>query len=83
MQIDLKTVAIALGVGGTIIGMITTWNDVRFRLEKAEEEQQEQTVMIEQQSEDIASLRDELDKKGQQLKCLICSVHEMECLGCN
>ena len=42
MQIDLKTVAIALGVGGTIIGMITTWNDVRFRLEKAEEEQQEQ-----------------------------------------
>jgi len=82
MQVDLKNVAIVLGVGASIIGMITAWNDVRFRLQKVEEEQQEQTVMIEQQSEDISQLREELDAKGEQLKCLICNVHKMECLGC-
>ena len=82
MEVDLNKAALVLGVGGSIIAMITTWNDVNFRLEKMEEKQEEQTTLIEQQSEDISQLRGELDAKGEQLKCLICNVHKMECLGC-
>ena len=34
MQIDLNKAAVALGVGASIIAMITAWNEVNFRLEK-------------------------------------------------
>jgi hypothetical protein len=82
MEIDLNKAALVLGVGGSIIAMITAWNEVNFQLEKMEEKQEEQTTLIEQQDEDISQLREELDAKGEQLKSLICNVHKMECLGC-
>jgi type II secretory pathway component PulL len=82
MQLDLNKAALALGVGASIIAMITAWNEVNFRLEKMEEKQELHLKQVEQQEQEIDKLRSELNGKGEQLKCLICSVHNMGCLGC-
>ena len=41
METDLNKAALVLGVGGSIIAMITAWNEVNFQLEKMEEKQEE------------------------------------------
>ena len=75
MNVDLKIVSLWVGLATSMSGIVATWSITQYRLD-AMEQRQEQTA------DDLKSLSIELNKKGDEVRCLICKAHEIKCPGC-
>ena len=75
MKIDLKTLATVVGIVASLAGIIGTWSVVQYRLDAVEQRQM-------QLSKEIQDVESALQKKGDEVKCLICETNNIPCPGC-
>jgi prefoldin subunit 5 len=74
-SVDAKTISIWVGLAISLSGIVATWSVMQYRLEEVEK-QQEKLV------DDLQKLSQELNRKGDEVRCLICKAHEIQCPGC-
>jgi hypothetical protein len=72
---DIKTVATMIGVATALAGVVGTWTLMQYRLDALEEDQKALAA-------EVASVSEDVETKGEEVKCLICSAHEIPCPGC-
>jgi len=72
---DIKTVATMIGVATALAGVVGTWTLMQYRLDALEEDQKAL-------AEEVSSVSTDVEKKGEEVKCLICSAHDIPCPGC-
>ena len=72
---DLKTISIWVGLAISLSGIVATYSVMQYRLDELEKGQ-EKVV------DDLQQLSVELNKKGDEVRCLICKAHEIQCPGC-
>ena len=75
MNFDLKIISLWVGLAASLSGIVATWAITQYRLDALEERQQ-------QTSNDLKSLSVELNEKGDEVRCLICKAHKINCPGC-
>ena len=75
MNVDLKTISIWVGLAISLSGIVATYSVMQYRLDELEKGQ-EKVV------DDLQQLSVELNNKGDEVRCLICKAHEIQCPGC-
>ena len=75
MTIDIKIISIWVGLAASLSGIVATWAITQYRLDALEERQKIT-------SDELKNLAVELNKKGDEVRCLICDAHKIDCPGC-
>ena len=75
MNIDLKTFTTIVGLLICFSGLVSTWVLLQYRIDELEKDTQET-------NEELKKLTVEFRDKGQEVHCLICQAHKMQCPGC-
>jgi hypothetical protein len=75
MNVDTKTLATIVGLMISFAGIVSTWTLLQYRIQQVEND----NAKI---KEDLENLTIEFRKKGEEVKCLICEAHKMQCPGC-
>lgn len=75
MNVDMKTVAIMIGLAISLSGIVATYAVLQYRLESVEKSQEKLVG-------DLEKLTIELNEKGDEVRCLICKAHDIQCPGC-
>ena len=75
MKLDLKTIATFIGISASLAGIAGTWTLVQYRLDQLEQDQRGL-------AEDIRNISENVEEKGDEVRCLICGVHDIPCPGC-
>lgn len=75
MNFDIKLIAGVVSLLICFAGIASTWALLQYRIEQLEKEHQQLAV-------EMKNLSLEFGRKGEEVKCLICKAHEMQCPGC-
>ena len=76
MSLDVKSIATWIGIAGSLGGVAGTWMLLQYRLEEVEKTQQALSIQVE-------ALREANQETGEEVKCLICAAHNIQCPGCS
>ena len=75
MNVDLKTISIWVGLAISLSGIVATYSVMQYRLDELEKGQE---IVVDA----LQQLAVELNNKGDEVRCLICKAHEIQCPGC-
>ena len=75
MNVDLKTISNWVGLAISLSGIVATYSVMQYRLDELEKGQE---IVVDA----LQQLAVELNNKGDEVRCLICKAHEIQCPGC-
>lgn len=80
--IDLKHVSIVLSVLGGVVAPVATFTTMKVQQEQLTRDVDSLTDEVNSLESAVERLEAELDDAGDEVKCLICTTHELGCPGC-
>lgn len=78
----IEKVVAVVGLVSSLVGVISTWTLLQYRISSLEEETAMLAEQLDQQHGEIMRIERDFDAQGKRVQCDICRVHDMECPGC-
>jgi hypothetical protein len=78
----IEKVVAVVGLVSSLVGVISTWTLLQYRISSLEEETAMLAEQLDQQHGEIMRIERDFSAQGRRVQCDICRVHDMECPGC-
>lgn len=79
---SLEKMLALTGVISSLIGVISTWVALQYRIERLEEQAESAEKKLELIQYDMLRMERDFNEQGRQVRCDICRAHGMGCPGC-
>jgi len=79
---SLEKMLALTGVISSLIGVISTWVTLQYRIERLEEQAKSAEERLELLQRDALRMERDFNEQGRQVRCDICRAQGMGCPGC-
>lgn len=79
---SLEKMLALTGVVSSLIGVISTWVALQYRIERLEEQAESAQKELDTIQHEMLRMERDFNEQGRQVRCDICKAHGMGCPGC-